>query len=98
MTLVAMPEPPSVKLVVVIGMLLSVFEVAGTEIAPPAGAVVSFTSVTGLGSVFPAESRSVSESAGAAAADADQVNALEVKFGAVVGVSAACVQTPLSTG
>src|SRR3954466_8101287 len=97
-TLLAMPEPASAKLVVVMTMLLSVFEVPGTEIAPPFGAVVSFTRVTALATVFPAESVSVSDRAGAAAAEADQLNVAEVKLGDVVGVSFACVQTPLSTG
>ena len=99
MTLVAIPEPPaSVKLAVVMMMLLSVAEFAGTEIVPPVGTVVSFTSVTVLASVLPPASVSVSERAGAAAADADQLKVDDVKLGSVVGVSFACVQTPLRTG
>src|ERR1700730_16511152 len=97
-TLLAMPEPASTKLAVVITMLLRVAEFAGTEIVPPVGSAVSLTSVTVLASVLPPASVSVSESAGAAAADADQLNVLDVKFGSVVGVSFACVQTPASTG
>ena len=89
-TYVAMPEPASVKFVVVITMPPSVLDVAGTETLP-AGAVPSGVRVTAFAAVLPAESVSVSERAGLVAAAA-QVNVDEVKFGAVVGVSSVCVQ------